>query len=416
MKIVKTALAAILAIAFALPAMAQGSTSTMTPYSKYGYGILGDNATGTQRAMGGVGYAMQNGRQINAKNPASYVAMDSLTFLWDIGLDLTTVWAKEPGGSSKSTGGGLDYITMQFPITKYLAGSAGLMPYTSVGYSFGSDITYGAEARTGTGGINQLYLGLSGQPLKGFSVGANVYYLFGNLVNDIYVTTDASDVTLFERVMQVRDWNATFGMQYNLKFNKKHQATVGAVFTPGKSVHGTTFGVYYDVVNDENLPDTVGYGKMKNGYSMPETYGAGISYTYDNRFNFELDYTYQPWSKAKFGKIENFEDSRLVDRWKLGFGTQIVPSLRGGYLGRINYRFGAYYSHDYITIDTNNMREWGLTLGFGLPAPGSKTVFNIGFEYKRRYTAPVKLVTEDYFNLTLSVNFNEMWFWKNKIN
>ena len=62
------------------------------------------------------------------------------------------------------------------------------------------------------------------------------------------------------------------------------------------------------------------------------------------------------------------------------------------------------------------MREWGLTLGFGLPAPGSKTVFNIGFEYKRRYTAPVKLVTEDYFNLTLSVNFNEMWFWKNKIN
>ena len=185
MKIVKTVLAAILAIAFALPAMAQGSTSTMTPYSKYGYGILGDNATGTQRAMGGVGYAMQNGRQINAKNPASYVAMDSLTFLWDIGLDLTTVWAKEPGGSSKSTGGGLDYITMQFPITKYLAGSAGLMPYTSVGYSFGSDITYGAEARTGTGGINQLYLGLSGQPFKGFSVGANVYYLFGNLVNDI---------------------------------------------------------------------------------------------------------------------------------------------------------------------------------------------------------------------------------------
>ena len=36
--------------------MAQNGT--MTPYSRYGYGILNDNATSAQRAMGGVGYAM----------------------------------------------------------------------------------------------------------------------------------------------------------------------------------------------------------------------------------------------------------------------------------------------------------------------------------------------------------------------
>ena len=39
---------------------------------------------------------------------------------------------------------------------------------------------------------------------------------------------------------------------------------------------------------------------------------------------------------------------------------------------------------------------------------------NLGFEYKRRQTSPVKLVTEDYFNITLGINFNEMWFWQNK--
>ena len=53
---------------------------TMTPYSSYGLGVLRDGATSMQRSMGGVGYAMNSGRQINSMNPASYAAIDTLTF------------------------------------------------------------------------------------------------------------------------------------------------------------------------------------------------------------------------------------------------------------------------------------------------------------------------------------------------
>ena len=42
-----------------------------SPYSKFGYGLLDDNATAAQKQMGGVGSAMNSGRQINVKNPAS---------------------------------------------------------------------------------------------------------------------------------------------------------------------------------------------------------------------------------------------------------------------------------------------------------------------------------------------------------
>ena len=75
---------------------------TMTPYSRYGYGILRDRSTSTQRSMGGVGYAMQSGRQINAMNPASYAAIDSLTFLFDLGLDLTCLWQTETTERARS--------------------------------------------------------------------------------------------------------------------------------------------------------------------------------------------------------------------------------------------------------------------------------------------------------------------------
>ena len=74
----------LIGLSIGLAAWAQNGTTS--PYSRFGYGILGDNAIGAQRAMGGVGYALHNNRQINVMNPASYASMDSLTFLFDIGL------------------------------------------------------------------------------------------------------------------------------------------------------------------------------------------------------------------------------------------------------------------------------------------------------------------------------------------
>ena len=139
-----TALAAIISI----QAIAQ---SPMSPYSRYGYGILRDKVTSTQRAMGGVGYAMNSGRQINAMNPASYAMCDSLTFLFDMGVTYTKLWSQEPSESGtlreSSNGGGLDYLTLQFPVSRNIGMSVGLVPVSSVGYSFGSKIKNGSAAR-----------------------------------------------------------------------------------------------------------------------------------------------------------------------------------------------------------------------------------------------------------------------------
>ncbi len=49
------------------------------------------------------------------------------------------------------------------------------------------------------------------------------------------------------------------------------------------------------------------------------------------------------------------------------------------------------------------------------PTPEGKTMVNLGLEWKRRHAAPVALIGENYFNITLGVNFNEVWFFKRKI-
>ena len=412
MKITKLICTLLLLAAAAIGATAQNGT--MTPYSRYGLGILSDNATAAQRQMGGTGYAMHSGRTINVMNPASYARIDSMTFLFDMGLDLTCLWNSETAAAGSTTrnsdfGGGLDYITMQFPITRGLGASIGLLPYASTGYAFGNTIQNGYDSRSGSGSINEVYIGLGYMPLKGLSLGANIAYMFGNTYNDTYAVTSAGSTTLFERQLDVRDWNLNLGLQYSLPLARRHELTIGAVFSPAKNLHGTTGTFAYDTSLDTAPTETE--DKIDGRYSMPYTVGVGFGLNIDQHLLVELDGTFQPWSKAMY----NGEKGTLNDRYKVAAGVQLVPNPRGSYFRRASYRAGVFYNHDYLKVRGNELRDFGVGLGMGFPVPGFKTIVNLGVEWRHRAGSPNSLIKEDYLNITLGVNFNEMWFRPNKI-
>lgn len=406
-----------------------GAQNVTTPYSMYGYGILGDNATSMQRQMGGIGIAMNNGRQINVMNPASYAAIDSLTFLFDLGADVSLLWQKEGSAKEKTVGGGLDYITMQFPISKYMGGSIGLLPYSSVGYAFGNEIRHGTRQNQGTGGINQAYLGLSGR-YAGVSLGVNVSYNFGNITNDVYSSPESSGRTLFEHVMKVRDWNIVIGAQYTANISRNSRLTLGLTYSPKKTMLGTSQATVQEL-SMENGPDTVGSMSLKGKYYQPNCYGVGLNYTYEKacRLMVEADFSFQEWSKAKFSPMYSLPDSKnphaapkvvfdgmdFTNRMRYALGAEFIPRLRGNYGQRISYRIGGFYTHDYLNIKGNSVREYGIGCGVGLPTPEGKTVINLGLEWRHRSAYPQTLISENYFNVTLGVNFNELWFWKRKI-
>jgi hypothetical protein len=396
--------------------------NTLSPYSRYGYGLLGDYSNTMQKAMGGVGYAMRSGRQINFMNPASYAAMDSLTFLFDMGADVKVLKTTDSGESGSNFTGGLNYISMQVPITKWLGASAGLLPYSQVGYSFGDEIANGTNSHSGSGSINEVYLGFGATPLKGLSLGVNASYMFGTLLNNTYVygTGDddvSSSTSLFEQVIEVRDYNLRFGVQYSARLNEDNRLTLGAVYSPKKTFRGNTYGIKYDVAND-TAPDTISSGTLKGNAQMAETWGVGLNYEWKGRLQAEVDFTYQPWKGMKYLTIEGFNAgaANFDNRWKVSAGVQYINRPRGSWLQRVNYRLGAYYCNDYIMVGSNNVREKGVSLGFGLPVPSAKTMVNLTFEYKNRQANPTPLVKENYFVVTLGLNFNELWFWRNRLN
>ncbi|MBD5277826.1 MAG: hypothetical protein HDS32_01090 [Bacteroides sp.] len=393
-----------------------------TPYSMYGYGVMGDRATSMQRQMGGVGYAMQSGRQINAMNPASYASIDSLTFLWDMGADVSALWSKDSNGKDNSFGGGLDYVTMQFPLSKYMGMSVGMVPLTQVGYAFGDDIKFGARQNQGSGGITQAYAGVSGK-VGGFSAGVNVSYDFGTIQNDVYATPTSGGQSLFEHIMQIRDWNVVVGLQYRQPIDKYNYVTVGATYVPKKTFHGHTWLTMQDT-NSDNVPDTISYTSMKGKYYSPQTIGFGVSYTHEkvHRIFVEADFTWQQWSKARYSDLTDaagqvvFQGMHFSDRRTFAVGAEYSHNVRGSYLERMPFRLGGFYTQDYLKIDGSTVKDFGVSLGTGFAAPKGKTMINLGLEWRHRMASPVRLLTEDYLSLTLGVNFNEVWFYKRKIN
>ena len=68
--------------------IAPAQNDISSPYSMYGVGVLSNVTSGAYDAMGKVGYAMQNPYLINFKNPASYVAFDSLSFIGDVAFSI----------------------------------------------------------------------------------------------------------------------------------------------------------------------------------------------------------------------------------------------------------------------------------------------------------------------------------------
>ena len=226
--------------------------------------------------------------------------------------------------------------------------------------------------------------------------------------------------------MEIRDWNINIGAQYTARWNRFHKLVVGATYSPKKSLHGNTWATLQETTMDSN-PDTVGSMSMKGKYYTPTTVGAGISYTFEKNYRLmvEADVTFQQWSKAKYSPLYSnnpktpddviFQGMDFNDRTRYAVGAEFVPKLRGNYGERITYRLGGYYANDYLNINGNKVKEYSVTCGFGFPVPSGKTVINLGLEWKKRFASPNNLISENYFNITLGVNFNEVWFFKRKI-
>jgi hypothetical protein len=407
-----------------IPNAALAQNSTNSPYTRYGYGNLADKSFISQRGMGGIGYGLRNPQMINPMNPASFSSVDSMTFMFDFGITGQMSWLKEGTNRENPLNGNLEYIAMQFPVAKRFGVGAGFEPISSVGYQYmaqslrvdnSSRVDSGLDINSGTGGLSRVYAILSYDLLNQLSVGVKLSYMFGDITRDILHTYSVSNPTNSNWTDTIRSYGFLYdlGIQYHHEIGKFKRLTIGAVYSPkirfGAKLKSDTLTIDPATLMIMSATTAI---RTNSVFEMPETYGLGFTYSRVGKLTAGADVLYQRWADVKYDNQSNVFNNRL----KVNAGGEFIPNrTNNSLLSRIRYRGGLYYENSYIIVKGLQYHEYGATLGLGVPVSDKRSFINLALEYSRVQPEVNLPLSEQYFKISLSYTFNELWFRKLKV-
>jgi hypothetical protein len=484
--------------------------TTVSPYSRYGLGDFQFNGSLINTGMGGGGIGLRNDslipQYISIVNPASLTSHPLVNY--EIGLTSNTVKVENATSSGTFNRTTLSHFTLAFPVTKTWGAAIGLVPYTTVGYNVAQDdslpnignVQYRYE---GGGGISQVFAANAVRPfgfmprrfllsekydalrmasdtnairskmrlrnnLANISVGVNVSYLFGSIINirrDVFPDSLNTFNTKITKYTTFRDVYATAGIQYTFRFprtlspkyialpdsivtktklfgNRYYYRTAEGIDTaelfvkqPGARV---TFGlvfappldinISYDLLAQtykqlgtvENIKDTiVNNTAVPARISLPMMGGFGFAIKKDFKWMFQADYTVQMWQNYRYmGNDVNLKNSQRITA-----GFQYQPKLagRGGFMSATQYRLGVRYYDTYLELNSTRLTEMSVNFGMAFPLPYRTRLgepvsrVSLNIEAGQRGTTNAGLLKESYIRATLGLTINDRWFARYKL-
>jgi len=397
--------------------------NTYSPYSRYGFGEMEKQGIGFTRAMGGVGVGMRLENQINYLNPASYTTQDSSSFIFDFGLNGRLTNYKSSTNSFRVDNASFSHLAISFPVTRWMFISAGLVPFSQVGYNVlqeGQAIPNVGFVDTyfeGSGGLNRMFFG-TGVKWKNLSVGINGYYLTGTMsydksylfpFNGNYFSTKITDK------YNIRKLYVGFGAQYTIKINHQSSIVLGATFDNKASLNGSRTYFARNTFSGTSgaATDTISYTENEApGIVLPNKLGLGASIHLNRKIILGIDYTTQDWSAFSMADNNNV----MKKSNSINLGIQYTPNEQAlrGYLNHVCFRVGGYYSNTNLTLKNQDINDIGATAGLGLPFRHSRSMFHLGYQFGQRGTLSNGLIKETYQNVYFSLTLYDIWFIRSK--
>lgn len=404
----------------AVQAMAQES-STLSPYSQYGLGVLADQSLGSTRAMGGLAMGVRNGHQINMQNPASYSAVDSLTMLFDVGMSGKITNFKEGNKSLNSKTGNFDYAVASFRLRKNLGFAAGIVPFSSIGYDYSvtDKSTSTTENYSGDGSLSQVFVGAGWEFAKGFSVGFNFSYMWGDYEKVLLITNTDATANMMTRTYSTtfHSWKLDFGAQWQKALNADNLLTVGLTTSVGHNLNAKAEVITNTVNSSTGATSKTVPATVQDAFSIPWAFGVGATLLHKKSLTVGLDYSLQKWGSLDYpvydSKGYDLSGNYYSDRHKVVAGADWIPNpMSRKFLPRVHYRLGVSYATPYYKIKGGDgPKEFAISAGFGIPI--SRSMLNISGQWVR--SAATGYITENTFRLNIGLTFNERWFAKWKV-
>jgi len=386
----------------------------------FGIGDLKQNTTAKHRGMGRTGVALSSDGFLNGANPASINSLGSTDVLMDMGISFYKAKYYSNGDDITAFDGNYDHIALGFPVTRWWGASLGLRPFSEVGYDITTTSVYEGsyediETRfTGSGGISQVYLNNSFQPFRGLSLGFSFSYLTGSIDQtetsyllpagyyDVYTTNS----------YYLRNIYIGFGLLYSLHL-KNDMLSLGITYHPEKELFSTySHEVFVNATEEDYYLEVE--SKRADRFCLPSSLEAGLAYHFSSRLKLAADYGIQHWE----GNTSLINVLEMTDKSYYHFGLEWSPNPKNHwtYFQGMDFRLGGYIEKGYMLIRDNQINEYGLTLGMGIPSSDRKSRVNLSLELGKMGTTKDGLVNEYYAGLSLDFIMHSNWFVKRKYN
>lgn len=390
----------------------QAQEITSSPYSFFGVGLQKFKGTAENRAMGGIGI-LADSVHLNLQNPASLGNLELTTYT--LGASHTSTDVKKNNVSDATSSTNIDYLGLGVPAGDF-GFSFGLIPYTGVGYRLRKVTDASTTEYKGKGGLNRLYLSVGYEITENLRVGVEGNYNFGNIQNrSLFFKQDIQYGTLEENRADLSGFAANFGVQYEKKIGKDLKLKTSASYSPSSDLTSENERTISLVNRAEQSLSSRDINPDDTDFELPEEYRIGVGIGEPQKWFAGVEY-----QKIGSGNYNNrsFEvtDLEFKDANAYRIGGFYIPNYGDitNYFNRMTFRLGARYQENGMSIKTEDIDEFGISFGLGLPAGPYLSNINLGVEYGQRGTTSSGLVQEDFWSFFISVSFNDVWFRERK--
>ena len=404
---------------------AMGQKQVNSPYSRFNIGTLEPTGPFRGQGMGGIGVSMRDNSSIFYVNPASYSSLDTISFVFDFGLDYTMNRLSTGDEGYSSDDMNFDHLVIGFPLAKGFGIAAGVVPVSNGYYRMmervvAEDPEYDpvigpySALHSGEGGLTNFFIGTGIKVSKNLSAGVNMTILFGQLrrsnqfsFDDLFNVYHNNST---ER-LQMGGINFEYGLQYLLPLKNKNFINAGISYTTGKHYNSDYENFVYRYTSF-GTSDTISYTSgVGNAVLLPGTLRAGVSFGKTDKFIAGFDFVTTNWSEADIPGSSGY----AADTRTLMFGAEFTPDKFSnfGFLRRMDYRIGGHTGSNYLVIGGEQVKEIGVTAGLGMPMRRTPSKTNLFVDFTRK-TGAGSLHTEDYFTVGISINLYDWWFRQRK--
>ncbi len=402
--------------------------SSASPYSFFGMGDENITKTVGEISRGETGVADYSNYRLFLSNPASLAHLRFTSY--GLGFSNRTIKVDDGTNSELSSASVLSYLALGVPIGDKAGFVFGLQPNTNVGYSLLQQLTDTNNLVTesnlffGNGGTNRLFLGYGRKIHKFATVGLEGSFIFGRLSNNILNRRDnVQFATQSETNSNISGFVLKAGFQYHkpLKNKKDIELEFGATVSLNSNLTNRGEELLFSLVNNAEgnvLPrDTILNQPFNGSIKMPlkSTIGIGIGKHYN--WNMSLEFGYQGAFNFKGGPLDANSIVNYKNTRRISLGGYYLPNRNSvtSYWDRVTYRGGIKYKQSGLVVNNQDVNEYGISFGVGMPLGRELSIFNLGLELGKRGTINAGLIKENYLNIRIGLTLNDKWFLKRKI-